>query len=122
MTEALLSLLIGILISIASAVLLHIAARKCRTAPPSSAWRSESVATTLSLGLVALIVIGASWTIKGTILMMPEALSGIAVGMLLVAAAIFITLRTIGRMPSLADEAPRAPELSATAPAVKRAA
>lgn len=114
MTEALLLLVIGIAISAVSALLLHIAARKCRTAPPGSRWRSEAVATTLSLGLVALIVIAAAWTIKATIMMMPEAISGIALGMLVVLCSIFATLRVVGKLPGLADEAPETIETART--------
>jgi len=106
MTEALLFLAIGIAIAIASALLLHVTARKCRTAPNASVWRTESLATLLSLGLVALIVISAALTIKATITIMPEAIGGIAVGMLAVLGSMFVTLRLAGRLPALADEAP----------------
>ncbi|MGE0769357.1 MAG: hypothetical protein AB7L90_23190 [Hyphomicrobiaceae bacterium] len=106
MTEALSFLVLGMAICAASALLLHIAARKCRTAAVGSAWGTEAVATGLSLGLVALIVVGTAWTMTATIMMMPEALSGIGVGMIVVLATIFATLRLVGRLPGLADDGP----------------
>lgn len=122
MTEALIFLLMGVAIAMASALLLQVLARKCRLAPPGSAWQSESVATVLSLCVVALIVVSAALTIKATVMLLPDALSGIAVGLVAVVAVMFATIRIAGKLPSLADEGPETFSSQGGSVSVKRAA
>ncbi len=99
MTEAWLSLLIGIAISVASALFLWYCAKQCRLARPPSRWSSEGLATALSLGLVGLLVVGGAWTIKGAMFLVPDAIMGLVVGFVVVLVAVFVTLRVLGPLP-----------------------
>lgn len=103
MSGALLLLVLGIAVCAVSALLLHLAARKCRTAPPAAVWSGEGVATALSLGLVSVIVVGAALVIKGTVSLMPDPMAGIGLGLLIVACSIFGAVNIISRATRLAD-------------------
>jgi divalent metal cation (Fe/Co/Zn/Cd) transporter len=99
MIEAWLSLLIGVGISVASAAILWFCAKQCRLARSPSIWAGEGLATTLSLALVSLIVVGGAWTIKGAMFLVPDAIVGLVVGFLIVIVAMFVTLRILGKLP-----------------------
>ena len=105
MTVAWTALLTGIIVSILSSIALWYAARKCRVARPPSPWSSEGVATALSLALVGLVVIGGAWTIKGTLMLVPDAILGVGIGFLVVIAVMGVTMRILGRLPE-AEEMP----------------
>ncbi|MEZ5815573.1 MAG: hypothetical protein R3D44_00640 [Hyphomicrobiaceae bacterium] len=122
MTEAIFLLLIGIAISIGNAVLLWATARKCQAAKPPSKWATEGVATAVSLAIVGLIVVGAAWTIKGTVLLMPDAISGATVGIVVFSAVILITMRLLDRKSRRAVDATSTRVAENAPPAVKRAA
>jgi hypothetical protein len=100
MTEAWLSLVIGVAISMASAALLWYCAKRCRLAQPPSMWASEGTATFLSLALVGLIVVGGAWTIKGAMFLVPDAIIGLIVGFVVVVVAMFAALWLLGPLPS----------------------
>jgi len=100
MTEAWLSLLFGVGISMASAALLWYCAKRCRLAEPPSKWSSEGTATFLSLVLVGLVVVGGAWTIKGAMFLVPDAIIGLIVGFVVVVVAMFAALWLLGPLPS----------------------
>ena len=100
MTEAWLSLLVGVGISMISAALLWYCAKRCRLARPPSKWTSEGVATALSLALVGIIIIGGAWTIKGAMFLVPDAIGGVLVGFLIVIVAMFVTRPPLGPLPT----------------------
>lgn len=100
MTEAWLSLLFGVGISLASAALLWYCAKRCRLAQPPSKWSSEGMATFLSLVLVGLVVVGMAWTIKGAMILVPDAIIGLMVGFVIAIAAMFMALWFLGPLPS----------------------
>lgn len=103
MGDGLLALVIGMAICAVSALLLLVAAKRCRTASPGSIWSSQGIATALSLGLVGLIVIGSAWTIKGTIQLASDPLTGVASGFVAVALVLAVTLRTVGAIIGMAS-------------------
>lgn len=103
MAQTLVSLLIGIALSVGSGVAIWICAKKCRLARSPSVWSTEWLATCLSLVLVGWIVIAAAFVVKATVVYAPDDVSGVIIGLLATGGIIMGSARAMGRLPDAYD-------------------
>jgi hypothetical protein len=94
-----LALAIGIFLSSASALVMWLAAKRVRSAEASGPWCSDWSATLISLALTGSLVVAFSWTVKGCIALVDDAMVGVAIGFVVCIATLTVTLRSLGPLP-----------------------
>jgi hypothetical protein len=99
MNAALFSMALGLVLSVASSVVLWYCARQVRTANGTGPWSSDWTATSVSLGIVTVIVTGMAFCIQGAMGLVSEPMLGIALGGAVSLILQFGTVRLLGPLP-----------------------